>query len=106
MTVRPHMAGILAIAFFFPYLFGANRTGMSGLALKVLGIPALVALTWVFVCELRPTLRWGFSPKASRPSCRLRRTTRAWVLQLMASRWVRGWRWRHSTHPALPVRSS
>jgi hypothetical protein len=49
MTVRPHMAGILAIAFFFPYLFGANRTGMSGLALKVLGIPALVALTWVFV---------------------------------------------------------
>jgi len=49
MTVRPHMAGILAIAFIFPYLFGANRTGMSGLALKVLGIPALVALTWVFV---------------------------------------------------------
>ena len=49
MTVRPHMAGILAIAFIFPYLFGANRTGMSGLALKVLGIPALAALTWVFV---------------------------------------------------------
>lgn len=49
MTVRPHMAGILAIAFIFPYLFGANRTGMSGLALKVLGIPALMALTWVFV---------------------------------------------------------
>ena len=49
MTARPHMAGILAIAFIFPYLFGANRTGMSGLALKVLGIPALVALTWVFV---------------------------------------------------------
>jgi len=49
MTVRPHMAGILAIAFVFPYLFGANRTGMSGLALKVLGIPALIALTWIFV---------------------------------------------------------
>jgi hypothetical protein len=49
MTVRPHMAGILVIAFIFPYLFGANRTGMSGLALKVLGIPALMALTWVFV---------------------------------------------------------
>ena len=27
MTVRPHMAGILAIAFIFPHLFGANRTG-------------------------------------------------------------------------------
>jgi hypothetical protein len=43
------MAGIMAIAFVFPYLFGANRTGMSGLALRVLGIPALAALTWVFV---------------------------------------------------------
>ena len=49
MTVRPHMAGILAIAFIFPHVFGANRTGMSGLALKVVGIPALVALTWLFV---------------------------------------------------------
>ena len=49
MTVRPHMAGILAIAFIFPHVFGANRTGLSGLALKVVGIPALVALTWVFV---------------------------------------------------------
>ncbi len=49
MSVRPHMAGILAIAFIFPYLFGANRTGMSGVALKVLGIPLLVGLTWVFV---------------------------------------------------------
>ena len=49
MTVRPHMAGIMAVAFIFPYLFGANRTGMSGLALKVFGIPALVGLTWVFV---------------------------------------------------------
>jgi hypothetical protein len=49
MTVRPHMAGILAIAFIFPHVFGANRTGISGLALKVVGIPALVALTWVFV---------------------------------------------------------
>jgi hypothetical protein len=51
MTVRPHMAGILAIAFVFPYLFGANRTGMSGLALRVLGIPALAALTWVLVSK-------------------------------------------------------
>jgi len=49
MTVRPHMAGIMAVAFIFPYLFGVNRTGMSGLALKVIGIPALVGLTWVFV---------------------------------------------------------
>jgi hypothetical protein len=49
MTVRPHMAGILAIAFIFPHVFGANRTGLSGLALKVVGIPALVALTWLFV---------------------------------------------------------
>jgi hypothetical protein len=49
MTVRPHMAGILAVAFIFPYVFSANRTGLSGMALKALGIPALVALTWVFV---------------------------------------------------------
>ncbi len=49
MTVRPHMAGILAIAFIFSHVFGANRTGLSGLALKVLGIPALLALTWLFV---------------------------------------------------------
>lgn len=49
MTVRPHMAGILAIAFIFPHVFGANRTGLSGLALKVFGIPALFALTWLFV---------------------------------------------------------
>jgi hypothetical protein len=49
MTVRPHMAGIMAVAFIFPYVFGANRTGLSGLALKAIGVPALVALTWVFV---------------------------------------------------------
>ena len=51
MTVRPHMAGIMAVAFIFPYLFGANRTGVGGLALKVLGIPAFVALTWVFISQ-------------------------------------------------------
>jgi hypothetical protein len=51
MTVRPHMAGIIAVAFVFPYLLGANRTGMSGLALKVVGLPALVGLTWVFVSQ-------------------------------------------------------
>ena len=51
MTVRPHMAGIMAIAFIFPYLLGTNRTGMSGLALKVIGLPALVGLTWVFVSQ-------------------------------------------------------
>ncbi len=49
MTVRPHMAGILAIAFIFPHLFGANRTGLSGLALKIVGIPALVGLTALLV---------------------------------------------------------
>lgn len=49
MTVRPHMAGILAIAFIFPHMFGANRTGLSGLALKIVGIPALVALTALLV---------------------------------------------------------
>ena len=51
MTVRPHMAGIMAVAFIFPYLLGTNRTGMSGLALKVIGLPALVGLTWVFVSQ-------------------------------------------------------
>lgn len=49
MAVRPHMAAIMAVAFIFPYLFAANRTGISGLALKVVGIPAFVALTWLFV---------------------------------------------------------
>lgn len=51
MSVRPHMAGIMAVAFIFPHVFGANRTGMSGLALKVVGIPALVAVTWLFVSQ-------------------------------------------------------
>ena len=49
MTVRPHMAGILAIAFILPHLFGANRTGLSGLAVKIVGMPALVALTGLLV---------------------------------------------------------
>lgn len=59
MTVRPHMAGILAIAFIFPHVFGANRTGMSGLALKVVGIPALVALTWLFVSRAETYVQMG-----------------------------------------------
>jgi hypothetical protein len=59
MTVRPHMAGILAIAFIFPHVFGANRTGMSGLALKVIGIPALVALTWFFVSQAETYVQMG-----------------------------------------------
>jgi hypothetical protein len=51
MTVRPHMAGILALAYIFPYLFGANRTGLRGLAMKAVGIPCLVALTWILVAK-------------------------------------------------------
>lgn len=51
MTVRPHMAGILAMAYIFPYLFGANRTGLGGLALKAVGIPCLMALTWILVAK-------------------------------------------------------
>lgn len=51
MTVRPHMAGILAVAFIFPHLLGANRTGLSGFAIKVIGLPALIALTWFFVAR-------------------------------------------------------
>lgn len=51
MTVRPHMAGILAIAFIFPHMLGANRTGLSGLALKIVGFPALVALTVLLVTQ-------------------------------------------------------
>jgi hypothetical protein len=51
MTVRPHMAGIMAVAFIFPYVFGANRIGLGGLALKAVGIPALVALSWFFVSQ-------------------------------------------------------
>jgi hypothetical protein len=51
MTVRPHMAGILAIAYIFPYLLGGHRTGISGIATKVIGLPALAALTWMFVAR-------------------------------------------------------
>jgi hypothetical protein len=51
MTVRPHMAGVVAIAMIFPYCFGANRIGLSGVAIKALGIPALVALTWLLVAK-------------------------------------------------------
>jgi hypothetical protein len=51
MAVRPHMAGIMAVAFILPYVFGASRTGLGGLALKAVGIPALVALSWFFVSQ-------------------------------------------------------
>ena len=51
MSVRPHMAGILAIAFLFPYVLGANRAGLGGLALKAVGIPILVTVTWVLVSQ-------------------------------------------------------
>jgi len=49
MTVRPHMAGILAVALIFPYLFGGHRTGVGGLAMKIIGLPALAALTFMFI---------------------------------------------------------
>lgn len=51
MTVRPHMAGILAIAYICAYLFGTSRTGLTGLAIKAVGIPALLALTGFFVAQ-------------------------------------------------------
>lgn len=51
MTVRPHMAGILVVAFIVPHLLGPNRTGLTGFAMKVVGLPALVALTWFLVAQ-------------------------------------------------------
>jgi len=51
MMVRPHMSGILAVGLVFPYLFGGHRTGISGLAMKIIGLPALVALTFLFVAR-------------------------------------------------------
>jgi hypothetical protein len=53
MTVRPHMAGILAVALIFPYVFGGHRTGISGLAMKIIGLPALAALTLLFVSRAK-----------------------------------------------------
>ena len=50
-TVRPHIAGLMAIAVIFPYVFGASRTGPSGIALKAVGIPMLVVLTWLLVSK-------------------------------------------------------
>ena len=49
MSVRPHMAGILAVALIFPYVFGGHRTGIRGLAMKIIGLPALAALMLLFV---------------------------------------------------------
>jgi hypothetical protein len=49
LTVRPHMAALMAIAVIFPYVFGANRTGFLGIALKAIGIPVLVVVTWLLV---------------------------------------------------------
>jgi hypothetical protein len=51
MTVRPHMAGILALAYIFPYAFGGHRTGIGGAAIKVIGLPVLVALTGLLVAR-------------------------------------------------------
>jgi hypothetical protein len=51
MSVRPHMAGLMAIALIFPYVIGANRTGLAGIALKAVGIPAFLALTVLLVSK-------------------------------------------------------
>ncbi len=59
MTVRPHMAGILAIAFIFPHILGANRTGLSGLALKIIGVPVLVGLTALLVMRAQTYVEMG-----------------------------------------------
>ena len=49
LTVRPHMAALMAIAVIFAYVLGANRTGYLGIASKAVGIPLFAVLTWLLV---------------------------------------------------------
>ena len=106
MTVRPHMAGIMALAFIFPYLFGANRTGMSGLALKVIGIPALVGLTWVFVSQAETYVEMSdFSQGRVGRDASCEKQLGLWRVNLWrVARFADG-AGAVSAHPAIPFRS-
>jgi hypothetical protein len=53
LLVRPHVAALLAIAFGGAYLFSRNRTGLLGMAIKILGIPLLLFGTVYLIAQAR-----------------------------------------------------
>jgi hypothetical protein len=63
-TVRPHMAGILAITCAFPYIFGKTRTGLWGGVLKLVAAPLLLALAFVLAQQGAEFVDFGQSSSA------------------------------------------
>jgi len=53
MLVRPHVAAMLAIAFGYAYLLSKNRTGLLGMAAKIVGIPLLLLASVYLVAQAR-----------------------------------------------------
>lgn len=53
MLVRPHVAAMLAIAFGYAYLLSRNRTGLLGMAAKIVGIPLLLLVSVYLVAQAR-----------------------------------------------------
>lgn len=51
LLVRPHIAAMLAMAVTVPYAFARNRTGISGLLLKLVSIPLLIMGTWYLTVQ-------------------------------------------------------
>jgi hypothetical protein len=53
MLVRPHVAAMLAIPLGGAYLLSRNRTGLMGMAAKILGIPLLLLASLYLVSQAR-----------------------------------------------------
>jgi hypothetical protein len=53
LMVRPHIAALLAIAFGGAYLLSRNRTGLLGMAAKILGVPLLIFATVYLITQAR-----------------------------------------------------
>jgi hypothetical protein len=56
MLVRPHIAGMLVVSLSGAYVLSRNRSGLSGMAAKSLGIPLLLLATVYFVAQARTFL--------------------------------------------------
>jgi 4-amino-4-deoxy-L-arabinose transferase-like glycosyltransferase len=59
MLVRPHVAAMLATAFAYAYLLSRNRTGLLGMAAKIVGIALLLLVSVYLVAQARTFLDLG-----------------------------------------------